>query len=66
MFITFIIQDMYRGGAQYVTSELANELAKFGNTVELLVSKTENDVELNHPELEPFPVNDSIQKVSLP
>ena len=66
MFITFIIQDMYRGGAQYVTSELANELAHFGNTVELLVSEMENHIEINHPELEPFPVNDSIQKVSLP
>ncbi|SDS14749.1 glycosyltransferase [Winogradskyella sediminis] len=65
MHITFILQDMYRLGAQYVTSMIANGLSKRGHKIDLIVSAIESKIANERPDLEPFPLNDEINKLEL-
>ncbi len=66
MRITFIIQDMYRLGAQYVTSLIANELAEQGHDIVVVVSNIENRIKSQRPDISPFQLIPEIDKKFLP
>jgi glycosyltransferase involved in cell wall biosynthesis len=65
MHITFILQDMYRLGAQYVTSMIANGLSERGHRVDVIVSAVESKIKKERSDLEPFPLNKEIAKIEL-
>lgn len=64
--IAFVIQDLYRLGAQYVTSLLAKGLANRGHQVDVVVSGIHEVIGRQRPELNPFPVPDNVGMVQLP
>ncbi|MGM0945459.1 MAG: glycosyltransferase [Bacteroidota bacterium] len=65
MHITFILQDMYRLGAQYVTSMIANGLSEKGHQVDVIVSAVETKIRKERPKLQPFSLNENIRKIEL-
>ena len=64
--IAIFLQDMYQQGGQFVTSVVAQELAKKGFLVDLLVSSVEKDIQKRKPTLKPYQVPDAIHKIILP
>ncbi|BCS95590.1 glycosyl transferase [Desulfoluna limicola] len=64
--ITLVIQDLYRLGAQYVTSLVAKGLAQRGHQVTLLVSAVHSRLSQDRPDLIPFPVPESVRMIRLP
>lgn len=55
MKITFLIQDLFQQGAQYVTALMATGFADKGYDVDVLVSKIHENL-LNNSDIKPFPV----------
>ena len=55
MHVALIIQDMYRLGAQYVTSQVAKGLSRRGHAVDVLVSDIDRRLAAERPDLSPFP-----------
>ena len=54
MRISFILQDLYRLGAQYVTALVARGLARRGHDVEVVVSAVQTKIGRERPDLKPF------------
>jgi glycosyltransferase involved in cell wall biosynthesis len=66
MKISIVIQDLYRLGAQYVTSLLASGLAQRGHDVEVVVSAVHTRIGNERPSLKPFPLPLNVNLVILP
>lgn len=66
MHIAFVIQDLYRGGAQYVTAMLSRGLAQAGHRVDVIVSAVHTRLEIDRPDIKPFPLSESVSLISLP
>jgi glycosyltransferase involved in cell wall biosynthesis len=56
MHITFVIQDLYRLGAQYVTSLIMSGLVRRGHKVDLILSGFHEKTARERPDLIPFPI----------
>lgn len=56
---------MYKGGAQYVTAELANEFARIGIAVNVIVSGMESTIREENQNLEPFFLVPEVEKIEL-
>jgi len=61
----FVIQDLYRLGAQYVTALLANELAERGCEVTVVVSAYQTFVQKKHPEWDSFALGSDVNLIIL-
>lgn len=66
MHLAFVIQDLYRLGAQYVTATLARGLVQAGHKVDVVVSAVHNRIGLERPDLKPFQLPAAVQLVVLP
>ncbi len=64
--ISLVIQDMYRLGAQYVTSLVAKGLSQRGHDVHVVVSAYHEKIQRERPDLSPFVLPDSVQMIHLP
>jgi len=66
MHISFVIQDLYRQGAQYVTALLANGLAKKGHTIDVVVSGVHTLLKHQRRDLVPFALDKTVNLIELP
>ena len=66
MRIALIIQDMYRTGAQYVTSQVASGLTRRGHAVDVLVSDVDRRLAVERPDLTPFPIPANARRIQMP
>ena len=65
MKITFVIQDLFALGAQYVTALMVRGFVNKGYDVDLIVSQVHQDL-LNQGELKPFEIPDCTRVIVLP
>lgn len=61
MHIAFVISDLYRLGAQYVTSLISKGLSDRGHQVDLLLSAYHREIEEKRPDLRAFPVAEEVR-----
>ncbi|MBK8742079.1 MAG: glycosyltransferase [Betaproteobacteria bacterium] len=66
MHITFVIQDLYRLGAQYVTSLIMKGLVRRGHRVDLILSAVQEKLARERPDLVPFPIPREVAVFNLP
>lgn len=64
--ISLVIQDLYLGGAQYVTAQVANGLVQRGYLVDLVVSRVHSRYMQERPDLKPFALHPGVRNVVLP
>lgn len=64
MKVTFLIQDLFQQGAQYVTALMVRGFIAKGYDVDLIVSKVHEDL-LKNSEIEPFEVPESTNVITL-
>ena len=65
MKVSFVIQDLFRQGAQYVRAVVARGFVQRGYDVDLVVSKVHQDLERDRPDLKPFEVPKSVRWIHL-
>jgi glycosyltransferase involved in cell wall biosynthesis len=66
MYITFVLQDLYRGGAEYVTAILARELVRRGHRVDIVVSAVHNKIKQERQDIRPYDIPKKVNLFSLP
>ena len=66
MKISFILQDVFRQGAEYATAMIASGLAARGHEVEIVVSAWHNKIAQERPELQPFDFKGKVSLYHLP
>lgn len=66
MHIAFVIQDLYRQGAQSVTAMLSRGLTRVGHRVDVVVSAVHRRISQERQDIKPFPLGEAIHLVSLP
>lgn len=65
MKITFLIQDLFQQGAEYVTALLMRGFVDEGFDVDLVVSRVHSDLLLDS-DIAPFPIPDKVNVITLP
>ena len=64
--IALVNQDLFRLGAQYVTSLIAEGLSKRGYQIDLVLSKVHEQIAQERPDLSPFPIPEKVRVIHLP